>query len=66
MWEVYVICSFWFSLIDFSLYSAFFVGCEVRGILDTVHLIPVVLAITLCHAMFGVNVCVGISAVGEK
>jgi hypothetical protein len=31
-----------------------------------VHVIPVVLVIVLCHAMLGVNVCVGVGAVGER
>jgi hypothetical protein len=31
-----------------------------------VHEIPVVLAIDLCHAILGVNVCVGVGTVGES
>jgi hypothetical protein len=31
----------------------------------TGHVIPAVFAIALCHAMFGVDVCVGVVAVNE-
>jgi len=31
----------------------------------TVHVVPAVFAIALCHAMFGVELCVGVGAVSE-
>ena len=41
--------------------NIFFVGCEVRGVLGQLHLIPVVFAI--CHAMFRVGAVSEISFV---
>ena len=43
--------------------NIFFVGCEVRGVLGQLHLIPVVFAIAICHAMFRVGAVSEISFV---
>jgi hypothetical protein len=47
-------------------FTIFFVGCEVRGIFETLHVIPLVFATALYYAMFGVNVYVDVGAVGER